>query len=206
MTTQPSVAPAPRMSSAPRPAPPAAARRPAPVASIGDEARRTKLTEVMRELSTRLVATLGLEGPGHDVASDEELWGRAERAASDLLEQLSADGALPAGVDSDALLKDVVAETVSVGPLEELLGDDAVREVTVARFDRLFVDRGGHLAPHTKWFSSGEAVTRAVERLLARAGQKGQLVPMARASSKHGSTAACSGPVRCLLWRPAVRW
>ena len=78
----------------------------------------------------------------------------------------------PAGVDADALAKDVVAETLGTGPLEELIADEGVREIAVPRHDRIFVDRGGtHGARCRKWFSSPDAVARAVERLLARAGR-----------------------------------
>jgi pilus assembly protein CpaF len=82
---------------------------------------------------------------------------------------------VPAGVDTDTLLKDVVAETVGIGPLEELLHDDSVREVSIPRFDRIFVDRGGQMQLGPKWFSSPEAASRAVERLAARAGRQADL-------------------------------
>ena len=167
--------PAPAMA-APRPLP-APVRKPALVpTSPAEDAKRTKITEVMRELSTRLAATLGLDNRGTDITAEEDLWSRAESAAADLLEQLSSDGSLPPGVDHDTLLKDVVAETVGIGPLEELLADDSVREVAISRHDRVFVDRGGQLQPGPKWFSSADAVTRAVERLLARAGRSADLI------------------------------
>ncbi|HEY7957112.1 MAG TPA: ATPase, T2SS/T4P/T4SS family [Polyangia bacterium] len=175
VAARPAPAPAPAR---PLPAPtPAPARRPAaPVLSISvDEGRRAKLTEVMRELSTRLCASLGIASGAHDTTAEEDLWSRAENTASDLLEQLSSDGSLPPGVDTDALLKDVVAETVGTGPLEELLADDSVREIAIPRHDRIFVDRGGSRELGQKWFSSGDAVTRAVERLLQRAGRAGEL-------------------------------
>jgi pilus assembly protein CpaF len=185
-------APAPRIApAAPAPAAApasaaaaAAVRRPTPAAvpkptnksmPTVDDGKRARLSEVMRELSARLASALGGVDSRTIANSAEELWSRAENAAADLVEQLQSDGALPAGVDTDALLKDVVAETVGVGPLEELLGDDNVREVTIARHDRIFVDRGGQVSLAGKWFSSPEAVARAVERLLHRAGRAADL-------------------------------
>src|SRR5581483_5214857 len=182
MAGAPAPAPAPAPAAAAAPAP-AANRRPTPAAvpqptrrsmstvSV-DDGKRAKLSEVMRELSARLTAALG----GVDARSaGEDLWSRAENAAADLVEQAATDGSLPAGVDTDALLKDVVAETVGLGPLEEYLGDDTVREVTIARHDRIFVDKGGQVSLAGKWFSSADAVTRAVERLLHRAGRSDDL-------------------------------
>lgn len=140
-----------------------------------DESKRGKLTEVMRELATRLAATLGVDSGNVDMTQEEDLWTRAESAASDLMEQLNTNGAMPPGTDTNALLKDIVAETVGNGPLDELLSDESVREIAVARFDRVFVDRGEGAQLHPKWFSSPESLTRIVERMMARAGRQAEL-------------------------------
>ncbi|MGZ3426627.1 MAG: ATPase, T2SS/T4P/T4SS family, partial [Polyangia bacterium] len=182
-------APVPRTPSSPspiaaaRPAPvPAPAARPmqapaqkrAPVVAV-DDSKRGKLTEVMRELAARLAATLGVDSGNVDTTQEEDLWTRAESAASDLLEQLGADGAVPPGTDTAALLKDVVAETVGNGPLDELLGDESVREVSIPRFDRVFVDRGEGAQLHNKWFSSADSLSRVIERMMGRAGRQAEL-------------------------------
>jgi pilus assembly protein CpaF len=133
-----------------------------------DEQKRARVSEVMRELSARLIAQLDI----HEItAIDDDLWARAESTAGQLAEQLSADGSLPAGVEPDALSKDVVQETLGNGPLEELLSDDSVREIAVARHDRIFVEREGTVSLAPKWFSSPEAVERVLQRILARAGR-----------------------------------
>ncbi len=125
----------------------------------------------MREISSRLVVQLDLGSRSGDLAADDDLWARAESAASQLVADLSADGSLPAGVEPDALSKDVVQETLGVGPFEELLSDDSVREIAVARHDRIFVERDGVLTLSPKWFSSPEAVERVLSRMLQRAGR-----------------------------------
>jgi pilus assembly protein CpaF len=176
---RPASSPAPLSAARPAPAPvaravhqPATQKRPAVHV---DDSKRSKVTEVMRELSTRLAAALGVDSGNVDTTREEDLWTRAESAASDLLEQLSSDGAVPPGTDTAALLKDVVAETVGNGPFDELLGDEAVREIAVPRFDRVFVDRGDGAQLHAKWFSSPESLTRVVERMMARAGRQSDL-------------------------------
>jgi pilus assembly protein CpaF len=181
MMPAPPRAPAPTPAAVARPTPAAVpaqapARKPvsAPTPSV-DDAKRNKITEVMRELGTRLAASLGLDSRGADATAEEDVWTRAERTASDLLEQLNADGVVPGGVDTEQLLRDVVSETVGVGPFEELLSDESVREVAVPRHDRVYVDRGGQRQIAPRWFSSSDAVTRAVERLVARAGRTGDL-------------------------------
>src|SRR5207247_1588609 len=112
------------------PVPPRAAAMP-PVRRVAnlsaDEQKRARVSEVMRELAARLMQSLDMSGRISELLpADEDLWARAESTAGQLVEQLSADGSLPAGIDSDALLRDVVQETLGVGPLEELLADDSV--------------------------------------------------------------------------------
>jgi pilus assembly protein CpaF len=124
---------------------------------------------MMRELSNRLIATLELTQRGPESMPDEELWHRAESAAGQLVDQVSGD--LPPGIESDVLSKDLVAEALGTGPLEELLGDESVREIAVARHDRIFVDRDGTVSLAPKWFSSPDAVERVLSRILARAGR-----------------------------------
>lgn len=169
----PSRPPVGRPVASPQVAPaPSSTRRQASYASgASEDAKRQRISECMRELSARLAQQLGLAAHGPDFSADDDLWSRAESAAGQLVDQLTADGSLPAGVEPDALSKDVVQETLGVGPLEELLADDSVREIAVARYDRIFVEREGMLTLAPKWFSSPEAVERVLGRMLQRAGR-----------------------------------
>ncbi|HXU71627.1 MAG TPA: ATPase, T2SS/T4P/T4SS family [Polyangia bacterium] len=196
-TDLPSMAPrpspvAPPPAAAPRPAPPpsrppvgARPAAPMPAASASstrrqasyasgaaEDQKRQRISDCMRDVSTRLIVQLDLAASRNaEVTPDSDLWARAESAASQMVADLSADGSLPAGVEPDALSKDVVQETLGVGPLEELLADNSVREIAVARHDRIFVEREGTLTLAPKWFSSPEAVERVLSRMLARAGR-----------------------------------
>src|SRR5262249_11514426 len=59
----------------PAPAPVPAPRRVVVPSSV-DEGKRGKITEVMRELSTRLAATLGPDSGRIDATQEEDIWGR----------------------------------------------------------------------------------------------------------------------------------
>jgi pilus assembly protein CpaF len=199
-TDPPAAAPRPAPVAAPRPAPAAARPAPAPVArpapapapvprrppassapasaagpSSVEEQKRAKISELLRALSSRLFTNLGLDSEDPTVAADENLWARAESAAAELLNELTEDGGLPSGATEDALVRDAVGETLGAGPLDELLADGAVREISIPRHDRIFVDQGGRPELHARWFSSPEALRRAIERLLAKAGRAGEL-------------------------------
>ena len=142
-TDLPSMAPRPSpVRRRPRPAPPPS-RPPAsarPASSAGDRAgsrrpggRRATSAAPARSRSASAspsacascrrgwCSSSSWRRAGSTSPADDDLWARAESAAGQLVDQLSADGSLPAGVEPDALSKDVVQETLGVGPLEELL-------------------------------------------------------------------------------------
>jgi pilus assembly protein CpaF len=157
----------------------AAAAREAPRATLRSfdavpapaEARPPTL-ELVRELHDRVAAQLDLARVPIDKLSEEALWQRAETAVCDLVEQLEADGTLPAGVDQDVLIKDALNELLGLGPLEDLLADDEVTDVVVDRPDLILVERGGRLVSAERAFSSDAALRKAIDRLLAPAGRK----------------------------------
>jgi pilus assembly protein CpaF len=62
------------------------------------------------------------------------------------------------------------AEIVGLGPLESLLGDPAVSDVLVNRFDEVWVEKAGALQRTDIRFSGPEAVVADVERVIAPLG------------------------------------
>jgi pilus assembly protein CpaF len=162
-------APTARPAPSPPPQPQPARRAPA---EVGD---RTRLVEIMRELAARLQNALGLAGRGPEATSEEDVWSRAESAATELLDEIVGAAGLPANADAQSIVRDVVAETLGMGLFDDLLADESVREVIVARHDRVYVDSGGQRQLSGRLFSSPDAALRALERLLARAGRLADL-------------------------------
>jgi pilus assembly protein CpaF len=167
----PAPAPAPPATTpaAPQIKPEAPARpRPAPRPRVSDE-NRVRVMELRRELGARLTQALGIKPESTEIAEpDSDQWSRAENSASDLIDQLRTDGGLPGGIDAESLLRDVVAETVGLGPLDDLIADDGVSEVMVAAPGAVSVVRDGKRDHHSRDFSSGSAVERVVHRLVGR--------------------------------------
>lgn len=58
----------------------------------------------------------------------------------------------------------------SANPVEALLEDSTVFHVLVERFDRIYVDRGQGLSPHTGGFASPEALLQVIRKLCIDAG------------------------------------
>lgn len=86
--------------------------------------------------------------------------------------QLDADAPSLSEVERGRLTEDVLAETVGVGPLEELFRDETVQEILVANPHQVLARRFGRWVPTTARFRDAEQL-RAV---LARFGAVGELL------------------------------
>ncbi|MCW8140039.1 MAG: Flp pilus assembly complex ATPase component TadA [Planctomycetota bacterium] len=97
-----------------------------------------------------------------------------ERVAVQVIKDLEDQGKLPtANIDRRRLLKEVLDEALGLGPLEELLADDAISEIMVNRWDQIFVERRGVgmvLAPVQ--FTSNEQVMHVIRRIVAPIGRR----------------------------------
>ncbi|ARP81070.1 hypothetical protein CAL12_09585 [Bordetella genomosp. 8] len=111
---------------------------------------------------------------------------------SEAAERLSAlvreDTQIPAGVDPDALMREVLDEALGFGPLSPLLEDPGVTEIMVNRHDEIYVERDGRLVRHAAAFSSEQAVLRVLERIVAPIGRRiDESSPMVDARLADGS-------------------
>ena len=125
-----------------------------------------------------------------------------ERRRADAAAGHGAGQALPAAVaelvDSEAALlpaarraevRDLILrDTIGLGPLEELLGDDRVEEVMVNGAGEVYVERAGRIERTDVAFPSERALRDAIERILAPLGRRvDELSPMADARLADGS-------------------
>jgi pilus assembly protein CpaF len=154
-----------------------------------------KALEVLRDVNERVAAQLDLARLPLERLSDEALWQRTEAAVVDLLEQLEADGALPAGLDQDAMVKDALGELLGLGALDDLLADDEVGEIMVNRSDRILIERGGRVSAAPKVFSSEAALRQVVDRLLASSGHRlDEATPLCDARLPGGTRVIAAQP------------
>jgi pilus assembly protein CpaF len=98
----------------------------------------------------------------------------------------------------------------ALGPLDALLEDSSVFHVLVERFDRVYVDRGNGLGPHTPAFASPEALLSTIRKLCAEAGADltaDSSFDLSLPSGLHVvcvlPAAATDGPLLSLRRRPA---
>jgi pilus assembly protein CpaF len=143
--------------------------------------------EAQDQILARLIPRLDLDKIPPARLADEDLEQKAKSAIVDMVETMASSGDLPGSVDQDALIKDTLNEAIGLGPLEDLVSDDAVEEIIVDRRDRILVRREGKLAGSGRGFSSDESLRRVVERLVAPSGQSlSQAVPLVDVRVRDG--------------------
>ena len=59
-----------------------------------------------------------------EALGDEALWNKTENSIAEIVENMHNEGAIPAAVDQEALIKDVLNEALGLGPLEDLLAEE----------------------------------------------------------------------------------
>jgi len=129
-----------------------------------------KMLDLQSNILERLRAKLDLDKIPMDRLHEEDLWQKAERATIDLVETLETSGELPKYIDQDSLIKETLNEALALGPLEDLLADEALDEILIDRRDRVVVGKNGVLRGSGKAFSSDDVFERVVKRLVHEAG------------------------------------
>ncbi|MFH1130836.1 MAG: ATPase, T2SS/T4P/T4SS family [Pseudomonadota bacterium] len=154
----------------------------------GKDPRREKVFELQKEVHDRLVDYLDLRRMDIDRLANEELWDKTERAIVEVVESMGSEGAIPAFVDQDALIKNALNEALGLGPLEDLLADEEVDEIMVNRADQVYVEKKGRLELTEYGFSSSQAVLGVIERIVAPLGRRiDESSPLVDARLKDGS-------------------
>ncbi|HWU84989.1 MAG TPA: CpaF family protein, partial [Rhodocyclaceae bacterium] len=150
-----------------------------------DQAARDELNKHLKRVHLQLIKQMDLRRMDVSRQSEDELRTTTKALLEDIVRN---DKELPASVDKNRIVKQVLDEVVGLGPLEDLLADEAVTEIMVNRFDEIFVERGGRLTKSDITFTSDQAVIGAIERIVAPLGRRiDESSPMVDARLKDGS-------------------
>ena len=130
--------------------------------------RRSVQTQIQNELLRRMdMKKLTVQG-----VDREGLEENARDHIHRIIDEVVANGRLPAGLDPVRLEEDVFNEALRLGPLEELLADDSVSEIMVNGPERVYVERGGKLELSDCQFSDDASVLAVIERIVAPLGRR----------------------------------
>ncbi|GGZ98360.1 hypothetical protein GCM10008090_03500 [Arenicella chitinivorans] len=94
----------------------------------------------------------------------------------------------PKELDRDSLVKQVLDESIGLGPLEDLIADDDISEIMVNSADDIFYEKKGELFKSEITFTNDRAVQYAIERIVTPLGRRiDEGSPMVDARLKDGS-------------------
>ena len=132
------------------------------------ELRRSVQTQIQQELLKRMdmkrLTMQGIDREGLEDTAREKIRG--------IIDDVVANGKLPAGIDPDRLEEDIFNEAMRLGPLEELLADESVTEIMVNGPEKVYIERGGKLVLSDCQFSDDASVMAVIERIVAPLGRR----------------------------------
>ena len=95
---------------------------------------------------------------------------------------------LPEGIDKQRLAREVLDETIGLGPLEDLLRDETITEIMVNCYNDIYVEKGGRLQKTEVSYTNDAAVMSTIERIVSPLGRRiDESSPMVDARLKDGS-------------------
>jgi pilus assembly protein CpaF len=142
--------------------------------------------DLKRRIHRRLLQYMDLKTLDMGSVQEEELRARARNLLIDIIGELEAD--IDPAVDREMLIKEVLDEALGLGPLEDLLEDDAVTEVMVVNKDKIYIEKSGKLTYTGKTFTTHEAVLAVIERIITPLGRRiDESSPLVDARLKDGS-------------------
>ncbi|MDP8265186.1 MAG: ATPase, T2SS/T4P/T4SS family [Candidatus Aceula lacicola] len=110
-----------------------------------------------------------------------------QKVVSDLLAE-EAGAVISSHEERRRLVKEIVDETLGLGPLEEFLADPEITDIMVNNKDELYVEKKGRIFLTNKKFISNGQIRAIIERIIAPLGRRiDESVPMVDARLPDGS-------------------
>ena len=132
------------------------------------ELRRSVQTQIQQELLKRMdmkrLTMQGIDREGLEDTAREKIRG--------IIDEVVANGKLPAGIDPDRLEEDICNGAMRLGPLEEPRADESVTEIMVNGPEKVYIERGGKLVLSDCQFSDDASVMAVIERIVAPLGRR----------------------------------
>lgn len=151
---------------APPPPPPrqSAAHRPQP--SAADDVLQSLKAQIHEELLQRL----DIKRLTASNIDQLDLHERVQQTLTHLIQEVEEK--LPPGILAHDLQKSVYDEALGLGPLEDFLADPDITEIMVNGPNSIYVEKQGSLELSHATFSSEDAVTAVIERIVAPIGRR----------------------------------
>ncbi len=149
-----------------------------------DAMTQTKLrvhSELIRtaDLNKLLAETRGDESKQHELR---------EKTKREITQIVDKEAGELSREDRSKVIKEVLEESLGLGPLEDLLADPAVTEIMVNGAKKIFVEKSGKVSLSTVTFTSNDHLRRIIERIVTPLGRQiNNASPYVDARLKDGS-------------------
>ena len=150
---------------------PPTSNRPDPAAVKAAAIRRQVKEQIQRELIERLdlkrLTVSGVDRAGLEKKATEKI--------HEIVEQVRTNGKLPAGIDAARLEREIFNEALRLGPLEDLIADETVTEITEIMVNgprQIYVERRGKLQLTDLEFLDDSSVMAIIERIVSPIGRR----------------------------------
>ncbi len=150
------------------------------------EEKRKSIQELKKAVHEELLERIDLKKLDFEKADEQELWDKTRRVIEDIIKERSLE--IPSSIATAEFIKEVLDETLGLGPLEDLIADPEITEIMVNGKDRIYVERHGKLSLCPRKFTSDQQVLGVIERIVAPIGRRiDESTPLVDARLKDGS-------------------
>jgi Flp pilus assembly CpaF family ATPase len=150
-----------------------------------------EVIKVKRAVHTLLVERMNLQKLSPEVLNDPSQAANLRKVAQKVVTELLAETAgtfLSSHEERGRLVKEIVNEALGLGPLEDLLADEAVSDIMVNNKDEIFVEKNGKILLTNKRFVTSDQVRTTIDRIIAPLGRRvDESSPMVDARLPDGS-------------------
>ena len=153
---------------------------------LAEQAERREGVSLRREIHRLLLEHLDLATVEAAKLDDPSLRPKVLVALRRIVSTL--EERIPASVNRDELVGEMVDEALGLGPLENLLADPAVSEIMVVDPETIYVERSGKLTRSAARFTDDERVRAIIERIVTPLGRRiDESSPIVDARLRDGS-------------------
>ncbi len=113
---------------------------------------------------------------------------KTQKTVLDVLASEDTNSLLPTRELKAQMIKEVLDEALGLGPLEDLLADDAVTEIMVNARDQIYIEKAGKPMLSKTLFTSEQQMMNVIERIVTPLGRRvDEKVPYVDARLQDGS-------------------
>jgi pilus assembly protein CpaF len=168
---------------------PTAPATPGAVATSSTGANLDPMTQIKLRVHSELIRTADLNKLLAETRGDEskqhELREKTKREITQIVDKEAPDISRD---DRSKIIKEVLEESLGLGPLEDLLADPNISEIMVNGAKKIFVEKAGKVSICPVTFTSNDHLRRIIERIVTPLGRQiNNASPYVDARLKDGS-------------------